>query len=316
MHVLTRIDDVPMDTVDDAGQDASMNPTPRIGVVILPDLSWREAEPRWQSVEELGFSHGWTYDHLAWRSMVDGPWFGAVPMLAAAAAVTRHLRLGTFVASPNFRHPVPFAKELLTLDDISSGRINLGVGAGGMGHDYTVLGGSPLTLGERSARFVEFVQLLDVLLTHDRTDFDGGYFRAVDARMLPGCAQRPRIPFLIAANGPRMMQVAAQFGNGWITTGKPEPDGVEDWWRSVEAASHTMTDALARADRSTAGFDRFLHLDASGTYSLSSGEYFADCVGRAAALGFTDVVVHYPRADGLYAGSVDTLVEIAPGDPR
>lgn len=288
-----------------------MGPAPRIGVVILPDLNWREAKPRWQSVEELGFSHGWTYDHLAWRSMVDGPWFGAIPMLSAAATVTRTLRLGTFVASPNFRHPVPFAKELMTLDDISDGRLNLGVGAGGMGHDYTVLGADPLTLGERSARFVEFVRSLDQLLTHDRSDFDGVYFRARDARMLPGCVQQPRIPFLIAANGPRMMRAAAQYGQGWITTGKFEPDGTEEWWRSVEEASHAMSEVLAQDDRPTEGFERYLHLDASGTYSLQSVEYFADCIGRAGALGFTDVVTHYPRDEGLYVGSVDVLAEVA-----
>ncbi len=73
--------------------------------------------------------HAWTYDHLTWRNLRDGPWFGAVPTLAAAALVTSRIRLGTLVASANFRHPVPFAKELMTLDDLSHGRFTLGVGA-------------------------------------------------------------------------------------------------------------------------------------------------------------------------------------------
>lgn len=284
----------------------------RIGVVVLPDLSWPEGKRRWLTVEEMGFAHGWTYDHLAWRTLANGPWFSAVPMLSAAAAVTSTLRLGTFVANPNFRHPVPFAKELMTLDDISGGRINLGVGAGGMGYDYTVLGGRKLSLGERSARFVEFVGLLDHLLTTDVTTHTGEYYEAVGARMIPGCVQLPRIPFLIAANGPRMMRLAARLGQGWMTTGAFEADdGVEAWWASVATASQQMTQALLAADRAESDFRRYLHLDASGVYSLTSVGYFDECLGRARDLGFTDVIVHFPRTAGLYAGEESVLAEAA-----
>ena len=63
------------------------------------------ARERWRRAEEYGFHTAWTYDHIGWRSLVDGPWFDAVPTLAAAAQVTSTIRLGTYVASPNFRHP-------------------------------------------------------------------------------------------------------------------------------------------------------------------------------------------------------------------
>jgi len=94
----------------------------RVGVVILPEYPWAEAAHRWQAVEELGFDHAWTYDHLAWRSLADGPWYGTVPTLAAAATVTSRIGLGTWVLSPNFRHPVPWAREVMALDDLSGGR--------------------------------------------------------------------------------------------------------------------------------------------------------------------------------------------------
>ena len=84
----------------------------RVGIVILPDERWSVARERWRRAEEYGFHTAWTYDHIGWRSLVDGPWFDAVPTLTAAALVTSTIRLGTFVASPNFRHPVPFAREL------------------------------------------------------------------------------------------------------------------------------------------------------------------------------------------------------------
>src|SRR5436309_15441027 len=93
----------------------------RIGVLILPELPWSTAQSLWRRAEELGFDHAWTYDHLAWRSLRDAPWFGAMPTLAAAAVVTTRMRLGTLVASSNFRHPVSFAKEIITLDDCVRG---------------------------------------------------------------------------------------------------------------------------------------------------------------------------------------------------
>lgn len=130
----------------------------RLSTVILPYLRWHEGgRDTWQRAEQLGFHTAFTYDHLSWRTFRDGPWFGAVPTLTAAAAVTDHLRLGTLVTSPNFRHPVTLAKELISLDDISGGRITLGVGAGGTGFDATALGQEPWTPRERADRLAEFV---------------------------------------------------------------------------------------------------------------------------------------------------------------
>src|SRR4051794_18190956 len=128
----------------------------RVGVVVLPDRRWAEARDRWVGAEELGFDHAWTYDHLAWRSLRDGPWFGAVPTLAAAATATTAIPLGFLVASPNFRHPVAFGREVIALDDVSDGRLILGLGAGGTGWDATVLGQAPVTARERTDRFAEF----------------------------------------------------------------------------------------------------------------------------------------------------------------
>lgn len=102
----------------------------RLSTVILPIRRWHDGgRALWVRAEELGFHAAYTYDHLAWRTFRDGPWFGAVPTLTAAAAATERLRLGTLVTSPNFRHPVTLAKDLITLDDVSAGRITLGIGA-------------------------------------------------------------------------------------------------------------------------------------------------------------------------------------------
>jgi alkanesulfonate monooxygenase SsuD/methylene tetrahydromethanopterin reductase-like flavin-dependent oxidoreductase (luciferase family) len=282
----------------------------RVGIVILPEYRWWAAEPKWQAVERYGFDHAWTYDHLGWRSLVDGPWFGAVPTLTAAAMATERIGLGTFVASPNFRHPVAFAREVTALDDISDGRLLLGIGSGGSGFDAAVLGAEPLPKKAVVDRFGEFLELLDATLVHDRTTWRGDYYAAVDARSAPGSVRRPRVPFLVAANGPRSMRLAARFGQGWVTTGT-QRDEADAWWSDVAGLAARLDDALVAEDRDPRTVARYLSLDSSPTYSLSSAECFADMVGRAGELGFTDAVAHWPRADGVYQGSEAVLEDVA-----
>jgi alkanesulfonate monooxygenase SsuD/methylene tetrahydromethanopterin reductase-like flavin-dependent oxidoreductase (luciferase family) len=289
----------------------------RIGIVILPDERWSVAGRRWQRAEEYGFDHAWTYDHLGWRDLVDGPWFDAVATLTAAAMATRRIRLGTYVASPNFRHPVHFTREATTIDDISQGRLILGVGAGGIGFDSAVLGAPELRPGQRVDRFAEFLELLDSLLRGDRITRSGSYFSAVDARSAPGPVQKPRPPFVVAANGPRAMALAARHGDGWLTTGRPADDQNADaWWATVAEATERFAAALTEAGRAGDRVSRFLDLDSSPVYSMSSPDAFTDAVGRAAALGFTDVMAHWPRASGWYAGDEKVLETVAGLLPR
>lgn len=284
----------------------------RVGIVILPEDRWWAAEPKWRAAEEYGFDHAWTYDHLGWRSLVDGPWFSSVPTLTAAATVTSTIRLGTFVASPNFRHPVPFTRELITLDDIADGRLILGLGAGAGPPDYdaVVLGEPELTARQRADRFIEFTEALDGLLTTDRFDFDGAHYSARGARNLPGPVQRPRMPLVIAANGPRTMRLAAQLGDGWVTTGRPRDD-VESWWKSLAELSETFEETLDALGRDRAAVRRYVSLDAGPVFSLSSVNAFIDAIGRATEAGFTDVVVHWPRAGDPYASHESVLEQVA-----
>jgi alkanesulfonate monooxygenase SsuD/methylene tetrahydromethanopterin reductase-like flavin-dependent oxidoreductase (luciferase family) len=284
----------------------------RIGVVVLPELPWAQQVRQWQQLDDWGFHAAYTYDHLAWRSLADSSWYATVPTLAAAATATRRIRLGTWVASPNFRHPVPFAKELMTLDDMSQGRFVLGVGAGGEGFDATVLGDEAPTPRERVDRFAEFVEALDLLLTQPSTTYDGVWFRSVDARMVPGCVQQPRLPFVVAANGPRAMRVVARHGQGWATTGlTPSADGPERWWATLPDAVGRLDDALVAAGRQPSEVERYLSVDASGRFALDSVEQLRDALGRAEALGFTEIVVHWPRPSGVYAGEEAVLEQVA-----
>lgn len=158
-----------------------------------------------------------------------------MPTLTAAAAATERMRLGTLVTSPNFRHPVTLAKDLISLDDVSGGRITLGIGAGGNGFDATALGQEPWSPRERADRFAEFVPLLDQLLTEGAVSSQGTFYSAEEARNIPGCVQRPRLPFAVAATGPRGLRLAARHGQAWVTAGDPRifEDGTPE--QSLEA---------------------------------------------------------------------------------
>ncbi|GAA4388092.1 LLM class flavin-dependent oxidoreductase [Tsukamurella soli] len=287
----------------------------RFGIVVLPQFSWPEARRRWSKAEQLGFDTAWTYDHLSWRSLADQPWSATVPTLVGAALVTERIRLGTFVTSPNFRHPVPFAKDIATLDEMSGGRVTLGIGAGGTGFDAYVLGERELTGRERFARYAEFVAGLDTLLRFEpdgggAVSFDGDWFTAVSARMVGEPAQRPRMPFVLAGNGPKGIALAARRGQGWVTTG-PEGATADDWWAAVARLGSRLDGELAAAGRDGERFDRYLSIDSGGTYSLSNPAYLDDTVGRAAELGFTDLVLHWPRDGEPYAGTEDALDDFA-----
>lgn len=291
----------------------------RHGIVILPQFDWPEARRKWQGAERYGFDHAWTYDHLSWRSLADQPWQATIPTLTAAAVVTERIRLGAFVASPNFRHPVPFAKEIATVDQISGGRLILGVGSGGTGFDAAVLGQPDYSPRQRHDRFAEFVADLDLLLRHEEPgsagnpagiSFAGEWFTAVNARMVGRPAQTPRLPFVIAANGPKGLRLVAEQAAGWVTTGADGAVG-EEWWSAVAGLSRRLDDTLAASGRAPETLDRYLSLDSGGSYSLQSVGAFDDAVGRAAELGFTDVISHWPRPDGIYAGQESVLDEVA-----
>ncbi|WP_406726588.1 LLM class flavin-dependent oxidoreductase [Streptomyces sp. GD-15H] len=293
----------------------------RLSTVILPIDRWREGgRDKWRRAEELGFHAAYTYDHLSWRTFRDGPWFGAVPTLTAAAAATERLRLGTLVTSPNFRHPVTLAKELISLDDISGGRVTLGIGAGGTGFDATALGQEPWTPRERADRFAEFVPLLDRLLTEDSVSYEGYFYAAHEARDIPGCVQRPRLPFAVAATGPRGLRLAARHGQAWVTTGDPklyENGTPEQSVHAMRGQVEKLADACAEHGRDVTELDKILLTGFTPERSrpLESLDAFVDFAGRHTELGFTEIVLHWPVPDSNFAADHKIFEQIAMETP-
>ncbi|MGA5227097.1 MULTISPECIES: LLM class flavin-dependent oxidoreductase [Streptomyces] len=292
----------------------------RLSTVILPHRRWHEGgKILWERAEELGFNAGYTYDHLSWRSFRNRSWFGALPTLTAASTVTQRMRLGTLVTTPNFRHPVSLAKELISLDDVSQGRFTLGVGSGGTGFDATALGQEPWSPRERADRYAEFVLLLDLLLRQDTatgTSYDGSFYSASEVRNIPGCVQRPRLPFAVAAAGPRGIELAARYGQAWVTTGdmKLYENGTPE--QSIQALRkqiETLSASCKNLGRNPDGIERILLTGFTPDRSipLQSLDAFVDFAGRHAQLGFTEIVIHWPIPDSYFAADERVFERIA-----
>jgi alkanesulfonate monooxygenase SsuD/methylene tetrahydromethanopterin reductase-like flavin-dependent oxidoreductase (luciferase family) len=270
--------------------------------VILPCDRWVNMSATWRQAEAMGFHAAYTYDHLTWGRMQSDAWFGAVPTLAAAAGVTSEIRLGTMVTTPNFRHPVPLAKELLSLDDLSRGRLVIGVGAGGQGPDASVLGDEPWTARERSERFGDFLELLDQLLRRTETDHDGLYYRARRARMAPGPLVGPRPPIYVAANGPRGMDLAARLGDGWVTLGL-SGDRSRDPVAVVRQQVGELAAALARHHVDDTRFARVVLLGIADVDAFDTPGTLTSLMEQFGTMGVTELVVHWPTPGTPFEGS-------------
>jgi alkanesulfonate monooxygenase SsuD/methylene tetrahydromethanopterin reductase-like flavin-dependent oxidoreductase (luciferase family) len=287
----------------------------RLGTVILPDEPWKVSRDHWREAEDLGFDHAWTYDHLTWRDLREKAWFSALPVLTAAALETTSLRVGTLVASANFRHPVSFAKELMTLDEISEGRLTLGFGAGGGGFDSTALGQEQWSAQERASRFEEFVTLLDQVLVNPVTpEFRGEFYSAHEARSIPGCTQQPRIPFVIAGTGNRGISLAAKFGSGWVSNGdssNPLEATEQEHFMSVQKQISMLRDECARIGRDFDSIDRVFLASSRNEAWMKSVSEFERLANMYQEIGFTDIVIHRPRNTQPFAGDLDVYRAIA-----
>jgi probable F420-dependent oxidoreductase len=159
---------------------------------------------RAKRLEGIGYETLAMPDH-----MVGGAWSN-MPALGAAAAVTTTLRLGNLVLDNDFRNPVVLAREFATLDVISNGRVEIGLGAGWFDRDYQSTG-IPFERGRvRVARLAEAVTLMKRLFIEDEVTFEGRYYRTTKSECRPRTVQQPRPPILIAAGGPQILELAGR----------------------------------------------------------------------------------------------------------
>ena len=190
------------------------------------NTTWADMLAVWQEADGIEiFESGWTFDHFyPIFSDPAGPCLEGWMTLAALAQATRRLRLGTLVTGIHYRHPAVLANMAATLDIVSGGRLELGIGAGWNEEEsggYGIELGSP---AERSDRFEEACEVIVSLLTRPTTDFTGAYYRLTSARCEPKPVQQPHPPVCIGGSGERRtLRTAARFAQHWnFVGGTPE----------------------------------------------------------------------------------------------
>jgi probable F420-dependent oxidoreductase len=192
----------------------------KIGVVIMlaelgglgRALTFPEIRATASQSEELGFNSIWIYDHLLYRTKkgsITGIWEGW-SMLAALAACTQRVELGPLVACNSFRNPAMLAKMAHTVDEISGGRLVLGLGAGWNEPEYEAFG---FPFDHRVDRFEEALKIIRPLLKEGRVDFEGKYYTARDCEIRPRSPRPGGPPLMIGAGKPRMLRLAAQYAD-------------------------------------------------------------------------------------------------------
>ena len=188
----------------------------RFQVLTLPNAPWDELAGRFRRLEELGFDVAAIADHFVDWTNPPSPWLEAWTLLAAAGRETSRIRLCTCVSQIPLRDPAMFARQALTVDHVSGGRLDVGLGLGlPIDPSYDMMGIPNWSNAERAARFREYIAIVDLLLSNETSSFEGRYYRIRDAIMNPRPVQRPRPPLLIAAMGPRMLEQAAEHADIW-----------------------------------------------------------------------------------------------------
>jgi len=190
---------------------------------------WRTIRSFAQAAESQGLDSVWMFDHFFDRSR---PWTQAMQeawtIVSAVAAVTRRVEIGTLALCSSFRNPGLVAKMAATADDVSGGRLILGLGAGWHDAEYEAFG---YPIDHRVDRFEEALQIIGPLLRGERVTLHGRYHEARDAELAPKPTRR--IPVLVAGDGPRMLKLAARYGDAWNTAWFGTPD--EELHRLMEA---------------------------------------------------------------------------------
>ena len=188
-----------------------------------------------QQAERDGFDSIWLADHLLYRNPGEPTWgiWECWTMLAALAEATQRVEIGTLVLCNSFRHPAILAKMATTADEVSQGRLILGVGAGWNEPEYQAFG---LPFAHRVDRFAEALQILKPLLHEGHVDFAGQYYQARNCDIVPRGPRKAGPPLLVGSEGPRMLKLTAQYADLWNIGYMGNPETLAEPLAKIEAA--------------------------------------------------------------------------------
>jgi len=275
----------------------------KVGAVVrLGPVAEGQDPPRYPAVRDMAqrmdaadLDSLWLYDHLLYRwpgRASDGIW-ECWTMLAALAEATRRVELGTLVACTQFRNPAVMAKMAATLDEVSEGRLTLGLGAGWHRPEFDAFG---IPFDHRVGRFEEALRIIKPLLCEGRVDFTGSYYAARDGELAPRGPRATGPPLLLAGSGPRMLRLVARYADSWNTAWHDAPASAVARLASVRAACEaegrdprtlglTVSVAVAYPDLGPVGPTR--------VYLTGGANEVADALHGYEALGVAHVMVEF-----------------------
>jgi alkanesulfonate monooxygenase SsuD/methylene tetrahydromethanopterin reductase-like flavin-dependent oxidoreductase (luciferase family) len=274
----------------------------RFQVLILPSGSWGDVLQRFCHVESLGFDLAVTGDHFVDWTNPPNPWFELWTLLAAVAQATDRIRIAPCVAQIPLRDPATCARQALSLDHISNGRLEVGLGLGlPIDPSYEMMGIENWSNKERAARFPEYVRIVDQLLSNEVTTFEGKYYRVNGVYMNPRPVQNPRPPITIAALGPRMLRYTAELADTWNTMSFAQ--SFDEQMEETRARVAKITADCESLDREPDSLRMSFNMfdpgarSSGGRYSYyESPEVFEDMARRILDLGMTEIGLYYPSA--------------------
>jgi F420-dependent oxidoreductase-like protein len=257
----------------------------------------------WRIADESGFDHVWDFDHLAsiGANGPDGPIYEGWALQAAMAEATKRVRIGCMVTGNTYRNPGLLAKLAVTVDHLSGGRLEFGIGAAWATVEHEMLGLPGLE--HRVGLLSESLQILKSLFTQERTNFEGRYYRFQDAICNPKPLQKPHPPFWIGASGQSTLRLTARHADVWNISGG-DPGAAKDLIAKFE-------DACAAVGRDPSEIRRSIQF---GNESGDRGELM-DLAGRYYELGITEQVVylrgeHPDRLAGKIAEALPELRQL------
>ena len=262
----------------------------RFGIVSGTRKPFTELVQRWQEAEALGFDTVWVTDHFITGEEPEQdlePIFEAWTAIAALAMTTTTIRFGVMVTGNTYRNPALLAKQAATVDHISNGRLILGVGAGWWEREHAAYGYDFPSNRELVDRFEEALEIMTRLQEDERATVKGRYYWVDDAPFEPKPVQRPHIPLLIGASGPRMLRLTAKYADEWNTRGPLD---------QVAPRLHALDEACRAIGRDPGEILRSIwpHGD-----PWTSAEDVRTMVAGYREVGFNELVFAWPGGDNV-----------------
>lgn len=265
------------------------------GATIVQVLPFPTVLDDFRFAESIGLDNGWVIDQFGIDEAPDITLLEAWTTLAAVAAGTERIRIGTMVTNAAMRHPAVLATSILTVDQISAGRVTTAIGGGYYPAEHAALGIDFLDGVGRTERLGETVEVLDRALRGETVTFAGEHVAVEEATFRPSPTQLPRPPIWVAAQGPRSLRVAARFADG-ITTLGAENQGIEVSLPAFRARMERADEICAEEGRDPSTLRRCYFAGWADEPIFASTEAANDIIGSYVEAGATDFTfyLHHP----------------------